>query len=416
VLDEALLLMDLMGSGEKTPVLEGLITRYARASKSADVEGAFIALDPATGAIRAMVGGGRFTSDNQLNRAVQARRQPGSSFKAFVYGAGIESGKVTPATAFIDLPLVFQERYKDRIWSPSNYGGNFQGRVLARRAFSASLNIASVNVYEAVGGRTVASFASRLTGIPFSRFAVDPTLALGSTEVSPMEMARGFSVFANGGSDVEPHAVTAIHDSSRNTIFRREQKSEAKRLISREVAFIMTSMLRDVVDRGTATEAIRGNVGFSLPAAGKTGTNTKFRDAWFVGYTPDLVAAVWFGCNSQFFTLGGGQSGSVVAAPVWARFMKGVYENRKTGAFPERPGGVKSVDICGKTGLLPEKDCPRRRELFLAGTEPLERCDGDHTEMTSIFDMAEKRGRDAGGKERRKLERERMRNDGIETE
>ena len=183
-----------------------------------------------------------------------------------------------------------------------------------------------------------------------------------------------------------------------------------------EVAYIMTSMLRDVVDRGTATGAIRNNAGFQLPAAGKTGTNTKFRDSWFVGYTPDLVAAVWFGCNSQTFTLGEGQSGSVVAAPVWGRFMKEVYKTRKRGWFPSRPGGITTSLICDSTGLLPDTDCKKRREIFLSGTVPTEKCRGDHSEMMSIFDLAKKRGRKVMEKEKKKIDRKKQDGDGIEIE
>ena len=237
IMDEAMLMAELMGAEGCSDPFEDLSLRYADISRLARVEGALIAIDPFTGAITAMVGGGQFTENNQLNRTFQACRQPGSAFKAFVYGSGIESRRITPATAFLDLPLVYYERdkkygWKNKAWTPSNYGKSFHGRVLARKALAQSLNITAVTVYENVGGKRIASFASRMMGLPVQRFEIDPTLALGSTELTPMEMARGFAVYASGGYSVSPHAVTEIYDSSKKPVYKRNKWSGRKKVIS----------------------------------------------------------------------------------------------------------------------------------------------------------------------------------------
>jgi len=412
-LDELELLTDLFNADGESGVLEGFSSRYESLVRESAVEGAFIALDVKSGGITAMVGGGDVYNGNQLNRSMQTYRQPGSAFKAFVYGAGIELKRISPATAFLDLPLVFREGGK--IWSPSNYEKSFQGRVLARDALAASLNVASVMVYEKTGGDSIAHFASVIMGIPRERFAVDPTLALGTTEVSLMEMVRGFAAYARSGTDLPPHAIVNITDSRGRKIYERIPEKN-RRVVSGETAYIMTSLLRDVVDRGTARGAIRGTSGFFLPAAGKTGTNTSYRDAWFIGYTPDLVAGVWFGCDSQLFSLGSGQGGAEVAAPVWGQFMSEVYSFRKKSSFPDRPEGVLALDICSKTGNLPGGDCPVRREVFIRGTEPVDVCRGDHSEITNLLKQAKQGKEILLNRERDKRDRRAVEKQGIEIE
>ncbi|MBN2159804.1 MAG: PBP1A family penicillin-binding protein [Spirochaetes bacterium] len=389
-LDDLLLLSALLGTDDIAIALEEHRSGSDNLLSSSRVEGALIAIDPFTGGVTAMVGGSDFNSKNQLNRAVQSVRQPGSAFKAFVYGAGIESRKITAATPFYDVPVVFRGE-EEKVWKPSNYEKTYKGKVLVRAALAASLNIVSVLVVDEINPKSVANFASRLMGIPLSRFAVDPSISLGTSEVSPLEMARGFSVFANGGRLVRPFTISRIIDKEGRTVYDGETTGGlGKRVISEATAFIMTSLLRSVVDSGTATGGIRGTAAFHLPAGGKTGTTSKFRDAWFVGFTPDLVAAVWMGCDSQKFSLGGGQSASVVAAPVWGNFMREVYTFRKPSRFREQPEGITTLDICAKTGKLPVDGCPVQSEYFLSGTEPTEQCSQDHDEMTSIFDLVRK--------------------------
>jgi penicillin-binding protein 1A len=367
--------------------IQGFMDQFEGLRQEARVEGALVALSPFDGAILTMVGGSEFTSVNQLNRAVQARRQPGSSFKPFVFAAGIEFKLMTAATAFLDAPIVFRGRKK--FWSPSNYDKSYYGTVLARRALAYSLNIVSVLIYELVGGDRIVRVASRLIQIPRSRFEVDPTMALGTTELTPLEMATGFAAFANQGKTVHPYAIRYITDNSNKKIYEPHRYG-GEQVITKQTAFIMTSLLREVVDHGTATNAIRNVAGFSYPAAGKTGTNTKFRDAWFVGYTPDLVAAVWLGCDSQNYILGSGQSAAVVAAPVWGKFMKEVYTHRKITSFDNPPPGIDKWRICSKSGLLPSGGCPVKQEFFIEGTQPKQTCDGQHSEMISVFDLVRK--------------------------
>ncbi len=361
-----------------------------RIRRSSTVEGAFISLDPGTGAITSMIGGYNPESGNFLNRAVQSVRQPGSAFKTFIYGAGFESKKITPASPFNDLPLFFKGNRPDKDWSPSNYGKEYRGRILARMAFAYSLNIVSVLIYQLIGGNTIAKFASKVLNLPEKRFIVDPTLALGTTELSPLEMASGFSVIANNGIRADPFSIRYILSSSGKKIFSREKNLKRRRVISGETAFLLTSLMRGVVDYGTAAGAIRREAGFRLPAAGKTGTNTNYRDAWFVGFTPDLVAAVWIGCDSQKFTLAPGQGGAAAAAPVWGKFMKRIYKFKKRKRFKGKPSGVAAVSICRKTGKIAVKGCPLRREYFIKGTVPDLQCDSDHSDIVSIFGPAKK--------------------------
>ncbi len=388
ILEETIFAALLCDSSEIEKLFNNVISKYEEILFSSRVEGALISLDPRTGGILTMVGGSDFNSSNQLNRAVQIKRQPGSSFKAFVYGAAIETGSITPATSFIDAPVVYKGTRQT--WSPSNYGKDYQGRVLVRKALAASLNIVSVLILEKTGFKKTAEFASQMMRIPISRFEIDPTLALGTTELSPIEMATGFAVYANQGREVIPYAIKQIKDSSNTVIYDGEsrlQKIKRKQVVSEETAFIMTSLLRSVVDHGTASGAIRSWAGFRLPAAGKTGTNTDFRDAWFVGYTPDIVTAVWFGCDSQKFTLGKGQSAAVVAAPIWGAFMREVYRDLKISRFPDQPEGIVKRRICGITGDIPQNECPVQIEFFIRGTEPTETCDLNHDTMNSIFEL-----------------------------
>lgn len=402
-LNDVLMMSMVSGNTGIENALGIYLDEYESTRVASRVEGALVALDPATGGITAMVGGGDFNEANQLNRSVQSVRQPGSAFKAFVYGAGIESKHITPATAFYDVPVMFKGSRS--VWKPSNYEKNYRGRVLVRNALAASLNIVSVLVVDEIDPKAVADYASRLMGIPISRFAIDPTISLGTSEVSPLEMARGFAVYAAGGLDVRPFAIRYVLDKKGRKIFDGESGGgPGKRVISEQTAFIMTSLLRSVVDSGTATGGIREAAGFGQPAAGKTGTTTNFKDAWFVGFTPDLVAAVWMGCDSQKFSLGGGQSAAVVSAPVWGSFMRDVYAFRKPGRFREPPTGITRADICAKTGKIPVEGCPIRTEFFIAGTEPSEQCNSDHDEMTSIFDLVRKRKNGILDREKLKLE------------
>ncbi len=352
--------------------------------KSSKVQGALVAVDPRTGGILTMVGGSGFSEENQLNRAVQSRRQPGSAFKVFVYGAAIESKKVTAASEFDDLPLTYKG--KNDSWSPSNYSKKYTGRVLVRKALAKSLNVVPARIYDVIGGEIIARFASKMTDVPVKRFEIDPTLSLGSTEFSPMEMTKGIAVYANGGIAVDLKSITEIKDRNGKTLYKPADKKNV-RLTGADTSFIMTDLLRGVVNSGTATYAVRKLGGFRLDCAGKTGTNTMFRDAWFTGYTGNLAATVWVGCDSPEYSLGHSQSGSVVAAPVWAKYMKEVYNTRSKSGLPGKPSGVTSMNICSVTGNRPGKGCGIIREYFIKGTEPAVICDGLHGRLSNIKEL-----------------------------
>lgn len=383
--DELLLTSIITGSESEAASLTKHLESYENLLRQSKAEGALVALDPATGGVLAMVGGSTFNPVNQLNRAAQSRRQPGSAFKAFVYGAAIEGKTITAATPFQDSPLTYRGGKKS--WTPSNYDRDYSGRVLARRALSMSLNIVSAKIYDVAGGENIAKYASKLTDVEYKRFQLDPTLSLGTTELTPLEMAKGFAVYANRGISVPVVSITKIEDKYGKNILDISEKSKAVRAVSEETAFIMTSMMKDVVDSGTASFAVRREAGFRLPCAGKTGTNTDFRDAWFIGYTPDIVAAVWVGCESQKYSLGGGQSGAAVSAPIWGLFMNEVYKTRGKVNFPGKPSGVSERVVCSISGDLADRGCPGRKEYFIPGTEPGTKCDGLHGRLSNIKEL-----------------------------
>lgn len=396
ITDELVLVSIISGTDIPASVMVKHITAHDSLLRKSKAEGALVAIDPQSGEILAIVGGSNFSSVNQLNRAIQSRRQPGSAFKAFVYGAAIEGKNISAATPFFDSPLIYGGGKKS--WTPSNYDKDYSGRVLARRALSMSLNIISAKIYDVAGGDRIAKYASKLTGVEYARFQLDPTLSLGTTELTPLEMAKGFAVYANGGISVPVISIIKIEDRRGKVIFEASQKSKPVRVISEQVAFIMTSMMRDVVDSGTASYAVKRAAGFRLPAAGKTGTNTEFRDAWFIGYTPDLVAAVWVGCESPQYSLGYGQSGAAVSAPIWGMFMNEVYKTRPRKNFPGKPAGVSVVKICSVTGSVADKGCPAKSEFFIPGTEPSSKCDGLHGKLSNIRELINREKKNIKGK------------------
>jgi penicillin-binding protein 1A len=328
------------------------------------IQGAMIALDPSNGDVLALVGGvGRATGS--FDRAWLAHRQPGSAFKPFVYAAALESG-LTPATLVDDAPVELAEA--GRTWRPSNFGGDYSGTITLRAALARSANAATVRVSEHVGVGRVAAMAHRM-GIVSPIRAV-PSLALGSAEVTPVELVAAYAPFANGGWRVEPQFVTTVEAGGR-TLWQAKPRGRT-RVLDPVNAFLVTSMLRSVVDEGTGS-AIR-SLGVEGPVAGKTGTTNGGADVWFVGYTPTLLAGFWFGYDTPR-TLGGGASGGRLAAPAWASFYRRAWQDRDSGEEWESPAGVVEEEIDPETGLLANEYCPTHRaEWFRAGTEPTERC------------------------------------------
>ncbi len=385
VIDEAGMFFSLFGLDDMAAPVQDFIDEYEWFRASGKAEGALVALDPFTGGIVVMVGGSAFHHGNQVNRAVQSRRQPGSAFKIFIYGAGIASGIITAATSFFDISTEDMEPEKD--WHPKNYDKKSRGLVLVRKALAQSLNIIAVRVYEKVGGDRIWRFASKVTGLTRDRFQVDPTLALGTSELTPLEMTGGVAAVANGGFAVEPFAIRHVTDRNGKKIYDPETERRGKgktRVMSEATSFILTDLMKEVITSGTASYAVRRVAGLRVPAAGKTGTNTAFRDAWFTGFTPHLAATVWVGCDVPRFSLGYGQSGAAVAAPLWGEFMRRAAPFRKWRDFPRKPGDVVRHGICSITGNLPAPGCPVRDEYFIRDTVPRETCSGGHDQDDTI--------------------------------
>jgi penicillin-binding protein 1B len=342
------------------------------------LQGSFIALEPQTGHIKAMVGGRDFQT-SQFNRATQARRQPGSLFKPFVYAAAL-SQSLTPeglpytATTLID-DSPFTLMSETGVWNPQNYDKIYHGPVTLRTALEHSLNVATARMAQQIGIDRVISTA-RAMGIR-SPLKKVPSLALGTSEVIPLEIASAYAVIANGGVKVEPLAIKEVVDGAGLVLERRAL--EMTTVLTPQQAYLLTYLLQGVVDQGTA-RAVR-TLGFDHPVAAKTGTTSDYKDAWFLGFTPDLLAVVWVGFDQTSTNAGGGQpggdlrlTGSQAALPMWTEYMKRSTRGQPVSDFAVPPRIVYKM-IDPKTGRLSSKDCPEAiREAFIEGTEPQESC------------------------------------------
>ncbi|MDD4915474.1 MAG: penicillin-binding protein 1A [Methylococcales bacterium] len=321
-------------------------------------EAAFVALNPKNGAILALSGGFDF-SHSKYNRATQSKRQPGSGFKPIVYTAALENG-YTAASIINDAPLVIEDPSLENGWRPENYTQHYHGPTPLRVALRESINLVSIRLLQEVGISHAIATAMRFG---FEKEQLPPTLslALGSGSASPLKMAEAYSVFANGGYAIKPYLVEQVEDRNGTVIFRADPESVcpdcneqnpsqtrlAPRVISEQVNFIMNSLLRDVVQRGTATQAKQ--LGRN-DLAGKTGTTNEMRDAWFNGFTPDIVASAWMGFDNSL-SLGKGETGGKAALPMWLSFMKTALQE-----LPENPllppAGIVQAYINPKDGLL----------------------------------------------------------------
>jgi 1A family penicillin-binding protein len=341
------------------------IERSAGTAGRDTLQGAFIALDPRNGELRAIVGGRRYVPGG-FNRALTARRQPGSAFKPFVYATALARG-LTPAAVLEDTPVAITAEH-GVIWRPVNYDGQYAGRLTLRRALMRSANAATVRLGQAVGERRVASFAHR-AGIR-SPLAAVPALALGAAEVTPIELVTAYAPFANGGLAVAPSLIRRI-EAGDGTVLWRAPARKRERVLDPAAAFQLTSMLRSVVDGGTG-RSLRDR-GVRGPVAGKTGTTNDGADVWFVGYTPTLVAAVWFGYDAPR-PIGPSASGGRLAAPAWATFYLDGWREREPADWTP-PAGLVSRTIDAFNGDLANEWCPvTQREWFRAGTEPTRIC------------------------------------------
>jgi len=363
------------------------------------LQGAFIALDPATGHVKAMIGG-RDYDQSKFDRARLAQRQAGSSFKPFVYTSAIASG-IPASHVVVDQPVVYPQ-VSGEDWRPSNFTPEFKGPMTIREGLYTSTNMIAIKLgWEEVGIETVRQTARRM-GIQ-TEIEPYPSTTIGAAEVIPIQMAEAYSTFPNMGAKVRPSPILRVEDSNGNTLW--EPQPDRTQVLDSLVTRIMVSMLEDVVIRGTGYNAIRVNAGlpYEVPAGGKTGTTNDGTDVWFTGFTPTLMATAWFGMDAPLpiFELGPGRrqaTGGGLAAPVWGNFMKRVYVGREAEVDEEDneiPGtelapilpipewwpllpGLNAVLVDRRTGNLASRWCDEEDqyvEYYIPGTEPTEPCD-----------------------------------------
>ncbi len=356
-------------AGERAVAAGAARVDRARSSntKGKPTEAALVAIDPLTGAIRAVVGG-RAVTARGFNRATQASRQVGSTFKPFVYAAAIANG-YAGNRMLSDEPLSI--RTGRTTWTPTNYGGVHNGRMTMRTALMRSSNIATVRLAQDVGNDAIMNVA-RANGIT-SDLPDVPSLSLGSASLTPIELTAAYAPFSNGGWRIVPHVVTKISTADGTLLWERTP-STRDRVMSLEDAFLVTSMLQSAVDRGTGS-AVRES-GVRGPVAGKTGTTNDGTDAWFVGYSPSLVTGVWLGTDTPT-SLGAAASGGRYAAPVWAQFMRSGWRSPTRDDAWTPPPTLIARTIDSETGLLTDGWCGTpQQEWFKPGTAPAKSCDG----------------------------------------
>ncbi|MCC5812808.1 MAG: penicillin-binding protein 1A [Ectothiorhodospiraceae bacterium] len=360
-----------------------------RLAQVPDIQGSLVSLAPDTGAIVALVGGFDFRG-SQFNRAAQALRQPGSAFKPFIYSAALERG-FTPASVVNDAPVVFEDDALETVWRPENYSGRFYGPTRLREALAQSRNLVSIRVLRDIGPRYAVTFLDRF-GFPSERMPTDLSLALGSAAVTPLELTAGYAVFANGGYRVEPYVVSRIEDGRGQVVYENvptlacedcqeleggttgltpvaanevqgEEEAEpvavprfrpAERTLSASNAYLMTSMMQDVIRSGTGRAARQ--LGRD-DLAGKTGTTNDLHDAWFAGYNAELVTTAWVGFD-QARSMGPGETGARTALPMWLDYMGKALDGVPSGTTP-RPSGMVTVRIDADSGLVTSADNPR---------------------------------------------------------
>jgi penicillin-binding protein 1A len=363
------------------------------------VEGALITIEQDTGHITALVGGSRFDEANQLIRATQARLMPGSSFKPLYYSAAIDTRKFTEATLIYDEPVVFYNE-DGTPYTPLDYKGKFMGPVLTWYALAQSMNVPSLKILDSIGFDAAIDRAAALLSITDPEeirrtFPRVYPLGLGVIGVSPLSMARAFSVFANQGREVTPIAIRSVEDRNGRVILepekdlRTQQKKKGSgiQIVSQQNAAVMVDMLGKVVRYGTLSGWTGGGTYFSytdsagkkytIPAAGKTGTTQNWADAWTVGFTPYYTTAIWYGFDRPGNSLGTTQSGATVAGFYWANYMKDINKNLPAKTFQRPQSGLVEATVCSVTGLLPTPYCTDGTTtlLFYEGTQPNKLCE-----------------------------------------
>jgi penicillin-binding protein 1A len=342
------------------------------------VEGAVVSIEPFTGYVRAMVGGYDFV-EGGFNHAMDARRQPGSSFKPFIYGAALESG-FTPASILMDLPVIHEkDEYDKKGWKPTNYDERFLGPMRLRTALALSRNAVTVGLIEKIGLDKTIDFA-RKAGIT-SPISYDYTTALGSSAVTPLELTSAYATFASHGIRTEPIIIKSIVDSS--GVELESYQPQPVEAIDRTTAYLVTSLLKSVVEEGTG----RGAQVLGKPLAGKTGTTNNYVDAWFMGYAPSIVTGVWVGYDNSKASLGDKETGARAALPIWINVMAKALENKPAEDFVATDD-VVFVKIDPESGLLAREGATEvYTDVFRRGTEPTQYADTVKKSKTDFFSL-----------------------------
>jgi penicillin-binding protein 1A len=325
------------------------------------VEGALVAIDNRTGQIRAMVGGFSFDR-SKFNRATQAYRQVGSLFKPFVYTAAIDRG-YTPTSVIVDEPVAYDVGPGQPPYTPQNYDGKYEGGVTLRHALEQSRNVPAVKMMESLTANQVIAYARRF-GLQ-SKLEPYLSLALGAADMTLIDMTSAYSAFPNGGVRMRPFPILKIADREGNVL--EESRPDSQDAIRADTAFVMTNLLRGVVQRGTAGSASK----LGWPLGGKTGTTDDYGDAWFIGFDPDITVGVWVG-HDERRPIGHNETGAVAALPIWIDFMRAYIDTRDPKNPPEfvPPGNIVFVPVNASTGGLVEEGATGINEAFISGTQP----------------------------------------------
>jgi penicillin-binding protein 1A len=352
--------------------------KYLPADMSLNLEGALVSFDLETGYVKAMIGGRDFKR-SQFNRATQARRQTGSAFKPIVYASALDKG-YTPASIIVDSPIVFE--WGDKKWKPKNFEEKFFGPTTLRNALTHSINIVTVKIAQDIGIDYIKDYAKKL-GIP-STLQGDLSMALGSSSISLYELTKAYAVFANQGNIFKPIFIKKILDRDGNLLeenfplFYPREPSEGEQVLSPQTAYLMTYLLEGVVQNGTGWRA----KALGRPVAAKTGTTDQFLDAWFIGYTPELITGVWVGFDEEG-SLGENETGSRAASPIWVTFMSKILNDKPIKDFPA-PEGIEFMKIDPKTGHM-SLGRETILECFKEGTGPPQKITTQSKTITDFF-------------------------------
>ena len=380
-----------------------------QANEKTTVEGTMISIENETGYITALVGGSKFDQGNQFIRAVQARLQPGSTFKPLYYTEAINSRKFTPTTEISDTPIVFHTA-DGKPYIPQNFRGEWMGNVQLWYALVHSMNVPSLQVLDGIGFDAAINRAVSLLGIPKDElssrgFTPGYPIGLGVCSVRPVELARAYAVIASGGKEVTPMAIRTVEDRNGNIILNPERqireaqqaKKDAIQILSPQTAFVMTKLLQQTVQSGSLRAqsekfVYRSDDGrrYQMPAAGKTGTTQNWADAWTAGFTPYYTSTFWFGFDKPGQSLGLNITGSTLAGHAWGDYMSKIHRGMIAKDFPKPMSGVVQLTVCSETGMLPTEACGNHltTQWYLSGTQPLSSCTLHSNKSPSIIGIS----------------------------